>query len=521
MDRGALPWWTAEDLRHKSFRYLSVLTMQLDFRLWPERPAWMHLHSILWLAALVVACAWLYRQTLGPTWVAGLAALLYALEDAHAAPTAYLANRYALIATFLGVLSLGCFVRWRTAGWRAGALASPVFLALALCAGEIALATLGYLGAFALFAERGPLWRRVRVLWPHAAVACVWAAVYSGFAFGAGGSGFYVDPLRDPAGFLAALWQRAPILLLGQWTPVAADFAGVSDPTQNPTHGLQLAGLAVVGVLAVLLAPRLRRDPAARFWAAGALLALVPISATGPQNRLLFFVGIGSMALLAMLVDDWVDARRRGASRWWTWPAGAVVGLLLLSHLVLAPVAGWVILHLQSQANEALMRAMETLPGDPALAEQNLVLVNPPDHTYTVGTIPVIRGVAGEPVPDRIRVLSVGASPVHVTRVDARTLDVHIEYGLFSTPISRYFRSGVRGFEIGQRLAIADLEVEVLSLAPNRGPDRLRYRFAVPLEDPSLRWMAWQGRERVWAPLVLPRVGETVSLPPSRGIFDP
>ena len=37
MDLGNLPWWTSEDLRHKNFRYLSVLTMQLDFALWPLR----------------------------------------------------------------------------------------------------------------------------------------------------------------------------------------------------------------------------------------------------------------------------------------------------------------------------------------------------------------------------------------------------------------------------------------------------------------------------------------------------
>ena len=38
MDEGYLPWWTSEDLRHKNFRYVSVLTMQLDFLLWPELP---------------------------------------------------------------------------------------------------------------------------------------------------------------------------------------------------------------------------------------------------------------------------------------------------------------------------------------------------------------------------------------------------------------------------------------------------------------------------------------------------
>ncbi len=80
----------------------------------------MHLHSLLWLGALVVAAALLYRRILGPTWVAGLAALLYAVDDAHAAPAAYIANRNALIATCFGVLCLLCFARSRQEGWRPG-----------------------------------------------------------------------------------------------------------------------------------------------------------------------------------------------------------------------------------------------------------------------------------------------------------------------------------------------------------------------------------------------------------------
>ena len=129
--------------------------MQLDFLLWPELPALMHLHSLLWLALLAWAATLLYRETLGATWAAGLAALLYAVDDAHAAPAAYIANRNALVATAFGVLCLLCFARWRRQGWRPGAVLSPALLALALAAGEIALATAAYLGSYALLLGPG------------------------------------------------------------------------------------------------------------------------------------------------------------------------------------------------------------------------------------------------------------------------------------------------------------------------------------------------------------------------------
>lgn len=520
-DAGGLPWWAAEDLRHKSFRYLSVLSMQLDFALWPERPGLMHLHSLVWLAAMVGMAAWLYRETIGLGWVAGLAGLLFALEDAHAAPAAYLANRNALIATCLGVASIACFVRARRDGWRAGTLLGPGLLVLALCAGEVALATYAYLGAWVLFVDRDRWPRRIIALLPHVGVGLGYVAIYAAFEFGSQGSGYYVEPLRNPTQFLSALWERAPVLMLGQWTVVPADLALVSDPTRNAAASLQVYGLVTSAVLAVFMFGVLRREPIARFWCMGMLLSLVPISATGPQNRLLFFVGLGAMGLLAMFVSALTAPADRGLARAWRWLSWIVVGVpMLVMHVLLAPLLGLLFLQSQSDSEKALSRALATVPNDSALAEQDLILVNPPEHTYTVGLIPAVRQIAGDPVPRRIRVLSVGASPVHVTRVDSHSLDLTIDYGLFSTPISRYFRSSDLGFALGDRFEVADLEIEVRALTQSQGPRLLRYRFALPLEDPSIRWLIWSSSERIYVPWSPPPIGESQSFPASRGIFD-
>jgi hypothetical protein len=49
-------------------------------------------------------------------------------------------------------------------------------------------------------------------------------------------------------------------------------------------------------------------------------------------------------------------------------------------------------------------------------------------------------------------------------------------------------------------------------------PDVVRYRFDVPLEESSLRWLYWKGGTfHAWTP---PGIGTSVSFPPSRGIFD-
>jgi hypothetical protein len=70
IDFGLFPWWTSPGLRLAFFRPLSAISMWVDYQLWPNLPALMHLHSLLLYAALVAAATLLYRRLLGATWCA-------------------------------------------------------------------------------------------------------------------------------------------------------------------------------------------------------------------------------------------------------------------------------------------------------------------------------------------------------------------------------------------------------------------------------------------------------------------
>lgn len=497
METGALPWWSAPNLRHASFRYLSTATMQLDHLFWPSSPALMHLHSLAWLGAAVAAAALVYRRVLGPGWVAGLAALLYAVDDAHALPATYLANRNALISCCFGFLSLASFVRGRRS-------ASALCLALALAAGEMGVATAGYLLAFALCLGEGPLRSRLTPLLPSAAVLAFWAIAYRAGGFGTAGSGFYTDPLGDPVAFALSLGKHASLLLLGQWTPLPADLGLVVPPGSTAAKGLIAVAAVTALLVALALAPLLRRDRAARAFALGALLALLPVSAVGPQNRLLGFVGLGSMALLAQLV-----ARLRGVR--------VLMLALLAIHLVFAPPLGLAAISYQARASDRLLRAVASVPSDPSLAQQELVLVNPPDYIYLAQTIPVIRRVENQAAPRRIRALAAGGSAMTLTRIDARSLRVELDAGLFPSDFSRYFRARELGFAVGERVELTDLTVEVLALDSLGDPSALLFHFPVALEDPSLRWLVWN--DGVYAPFAPPAPGDSARLPAGAGIF--
>jgi hypothetical protein len=98
MDSGMCPWWTADGWRASNWRPLDSFTHWLDYRLFPESPPLMHAHNIIWFAALVFLLAILYRQLMTPIWIAGLAALLYTIDDSNYFPAMWIANRNLLLA---------------------------------------------------------------------------------------------------------------------------------------------------------------------------------------------------------------------------------------------------------------------------------------------------------------------------------------------------------------------------------------------------------------------------------------
>ena len=136
--------WIGPDTKVAYWRPLSALTHVFDYSVWP-RWAWlMHLENFVWYAALIVACAALYRRFVPVAWVAGLAVDLYAFDPSHAGPVAWIANRNALMSTLFGVLALLAHDAWRSGGRRTFAFAAPALLLLALLSAESGVAIAGY-----------------------------------------------------------------------------------------------------------------------------------------------------------------------------------------------------------------------------------------------------------------------------------------------------------------------------------------------------------------------------------------
>jgi hypothetical protein len=525
MDRGLSPWYMDPGLRLSFFRPLSGLSHALDFGLWPEQPWLMHLHSLLWYAALVLAAALCYRRFLAPAWVAGLAALLYAVDDAHMFPAVWLANRNALIAGCFGILALVAHDRWRRDGSRPAAVLAPLCLLAGLLANEGATAIGGYLLAYALFIDTGTRVQRWGSLIPGALVGMGWAAAYTLLGHGASGSGLYADPVGEPLRFVQLVVERAPLLIWGQWTFPGADVVTVL--SERGARALWLGAVALLVVLVLLLVPLLRRDRTARFWTLGAVLALVPACGMIPSNRLLIFAGLGGMGLLAQVLV-WL----RAPEAWGRLRHRFVFVVLVVVHLVFAPLgvlAGYRQLDSLGQLGH---RMADTLPADEAVQRQRLVIVNAPSALSSFYSF-VMQAFEGRRLPDRVLLMASTVQEVEVRRIDGQTLAVcprgglllppghpvegseaeqpvfDVRYGLQSLDL--LFRAPAQRFVRGERIELTGVTIEIAELGAHGRPTEIWFRFIEPLESPSLRWVTWT--DDGYRPFVLPAIGQSVTIP--------
>jgi hypothetical protein len=501
LDDGEYPWTANPRARLAFFRPLTALTHVADYALWPDSAWKMHAQNLAWLAVAIAWAAVVYRRVLGATWLAGFAALLFAIDDAHGPAVGWIANRNAIVALATSLPVLWLHDRWRKDGWRAGAWLGPVALGIALLAGEASLAIVAYLAAYAWHLDESPVRARVLSLAPYAAVVMAWKVAYGALGYGAAHSGIYIDPGHDPVAFLGVVPKRLPLLLLSQLALPWADF-GPLYRIVSPRFELEMAAAAtlVVVLLGVMLAPLVRRDPRARFFATGLLLAAVPICSTFTADRLLLFTGIGGMGLVAMFLASAVTRGER-----------ALAWVLVVVHVVLAPLFLLARSRSMLTVDGPLQFADSTIPRTQDVATKTVVLVNPPSDVLGTVFLDPRRVALGIPFPARTRILASGPSAVTVTRENERTLRVRPEAGFYSEESEQMLRDPRDRIAAGDVIRLAGLAITITAETADGRPAEALFRFDVPLEDPSLVWLAWT--DQGYAPFAPPRAGERAALP--------
>jgi hypothetical protein len=345
---------------------------------------------------------------------------------------------------------------------------------------------------------------------PYAALIVVWWIKYHQWGFGTYGSGAYIDPGQNPWEYLCALFMRIPILLNGQWLcPDASVFSLIP---QRLAHGVLIGIYSLLTGIAILLTPLLKQNRVARFWALGMVLSLLPICAGFPDNRLLIFVGLGAMGLLAQFLCAWYEkAAWWPTSRAWQISAKVFAIVFIVLHLVAAPLllpfkAQTIALYSKTMIEQPIVKL--TLSQD--MIGKTMVFINPPSAEITGFIHKTCLEYKLFP-PDKSRVLATGlTSDLDIRRVDSNALEIEPRYGFITQDMERLYRGSAHPMGVGQKVVLSDMQAEVLSLTEDRRPLRVRFSFLHPLEDDALSFFIWKDRDFV--PFKPPQVGDSVHL---------
>ena len=486
---GVFPWWTGPGFSIHFLRPLASLSHLLEYRLWPTAAWAMHLSNCVIYACLVGVAALLYRELLPSPAAAGLAGLMFAVDDSHAANVGWIAARHTLLASLFGLLAVLCHVRARERGRVWLEVLSVAFTGLTLVTAEFGLAALAYLAGYALVLDSGSLHARLLRLSPHALLVAAWLALYTALGCGVHDASWYRDPAAAPVDTLLQGVADLPLWLLSQ---LGGDVANAALVLPQALARV-LALLAFVPVW-LWLAPTLRVSRAARFCGAGMLLSLVPLFSTVPQDRLTLAASFGGFGWIACFMTG-VTERSPVFAR-------SGVQALRVPHLFFAPLGFIPLLGGLSAVDstaQALARAV------PERATSQAIVVNLPVELLTNIAFNIRQNRS---IP--LHQLYAGFSELSVARLDDRTLEITSDHGWGSRPLERLFtaRRSMPGKHATRM--VGDMRATVMEVNDAGLPARVRFQASSTLDAAGRVWLVWRDKRPVpWRP---PRVGERVEL---------
>ncbi|HET8706669.1 MAG TPA: hypothetical protein VFM46_10240, partial [Pseudomonadales bacterium] len=387
VQHGLLPWFTEPDFHFKLSRPLAELSHAFDFLLWPNTPLLMHIHHLLWLCAFYFSALLLYRKLFSENRLLFSIALAWVVLDSNMSQTIiWLAARNTLMAATFSVLSLYFYVAADQEQKKSYLALSVVSYALGLFSSEFALGGAGYFLAYCIWMQSGG-YKRFLALLPFGLVGSLWAAAYLMGKQGVAGSGFYIDPISDTSGYLLTLVSRYPAYIFHQ-------LFFIPFPTFTFIENFNIYWWLELTTVALFfwVVRRAFRFNQFKFLMAGALFALLPISASPGGPRIMLLAGIGFAPIIAYLIQQWIslDASHRLRKLGFT-----VLGFHALSFLF------WMLLFTYEMTIidvRYVQQAARNLPVSDDDATKQWIVLNSP-ATFWTNQFPLIRAVEGKSNP--------------------------------------------------------------------------------------------------------------------------
>lgn len=506
VERGVFGWFATPDFRVHFFRPLAAATHVLDLHL--GLGAWgMHLHSLAWFLAALLASWWGLRPLFPGRPARALALLFMVAAPGLVIPVGWISARNAPMGLAVAALALGAHLRWRGGEGRGFGLAAPLLVAVGLACNEGVAALAAVVLLYALLLEDGPLPARLVGAAPVVALVVAWWAGYQAAGFGVRGSGLYLTPAPADPAFYRHLAERLPVA-----TSVALGVGAAFDlllelPPGPPRLALVLGSTLTLALALGLLGDAARRDRPLGFWLLATLAVCLPACLSIPGDRSLGLVYLTQAGLWTRVVQ--VATRPVEApARWRRWALLGFAAYLLVRGLVVGPLlkpvywARW-----RGFCDAVLSGACGGVFEDPRAPSRTVVLVNAP-HAVFVESIPNHRRWRGLPTSPRIRNLLPDLAPARVTRTGPRRFRVETRGSLRA--VRWFFRDPDAGYQVGEGHAFSDMTLRVTSLGPDGAPATLEVEVEADPAGEGFLWARWEVDR--WVEVPVPPVGGAIDL---------
>jgi hypothetical protein len=524
-DKGIYPWWSGKSIKINFFRPLSSLTLALDYTLWPDFPLLMHIHSLLWFLLLVVLISLVYKRIFNKQAIAGLALLLFAIDDVHAG-IAWICNRHAVVAMVFGALSLLLYLRGREK--KIFLILSYVSFALSLLASEMGVSGLVFILAYVLILDEQPLKSRITALLPMLIIGLAWLIIRSYLGYGVVGSILYIDPVKTPGLFLLNLPVRFFLLLFSvAGLPIADMYLMLS-----PAGSAIAAGIAFACLCAVFVAIgfAFRKSKVAVFWAVGIIISILPLTSGFPRNTILGFPGLGMMGLAAFLFYYFSKAPKTEFTLLRRIGLKVLVPVLVFCYAVVGPL---VIMMLPAtfRTGIAMQTRLTDFENAAPVDDRYLVIINPPSVSAMEAGL-MQRLFSSKAFPAYVRYLTSGESPVEIRRLDKNTIRVtphrpfplppegirdeksgrvfHFHLDMLGRWTDSFYYNPGFPLQTGEIIELSGVKITIGDVTKDGRIGWVVFHFDKEPEDPFYTWLQWDKQNRRYIIGRMPKIGETI-----------
>lgn len=406
------PWWISPDFSLLFFRPLSEITHYIDYTLFREHVPLMHLHSIIWYAAVLALVAYIYHLFCPSRKLALLSLLLFIADSTHGFTVSWLANRNVLIAATFSLLALACHYHFREKASYWYLFFSLLCIICSFLAAESGIVVGTLLFAYAIFYDKAGYLRGLLYLLPAFVIFIIWISLYKHYGYGAiGNYAYYIDPIESSGLFL----QNLPDRFL---RTLAIQFNALPVHLVKPYQAFMLAAGSFFFAL-LLLALAKSQSSSYRFFLCFLFLAIIPITSGELQDRNMLFVGIAACPILAQAILYLHHLHAQYIRR-------PLLTIIIGFHLGISALLMLPISYAPKILASSSISTAESLPAD--ITGQYIISVGIP--VFDASYIAAIRRIHHLPLPKQLWNVTTRTQGLRITRQDSHTMVIDNPEGL-------------------------------------------------------------------------------------------